>query len=273
MAVLAASAISLQANIAADNPYASIVDRNPFGLKEPPPPAPPPSENIPKTPPAKVTLTGLISMFGQPQVLLEIFDEPKGGGMPKKPILRQGERMGDVEVLEIDVEKNIVKIRNSGMETNLTFEVAKATAAAPGVPGIPTPPGAIPPPTGRPSPTVVSGNGNTGGGVTLMGGTAASPATADAYQNQNTGLRSIPQRPIRTDYNTAAAPPPMTREQANLLHSVVNQQNMQRGLPPLPTGNMNLNDGDGTPNPGGPPQLPQFPQFPRPGGPPRVPGR
>src|SRR5687768_10477570 len=82
-----AAAVSSMENVA-DNPYSSIVSRNPFGLKEPPPPPPPPADNAPTTPPATVTVTGFISLFGQPQVLLEIIDEPGKGGTPKKPILR-----------------------------------------------------------------------------------------------------------------------------------------------------------------------------------------
>src|SRR6185436_14385621 len=86
------------------NPYASITDRNPFGLKDPPPPPAPQSDAPPPAPAAKVTLTGLISMFGEPRALFEIFDEPGKSGTPKKPILREGERMGGVEVLAINVE-------------------------------------------------------------------------------------------------------------------------------------------------------------------------
>src|SRR5688572_8693973 len=103
-----------------DNPYATIVDRNPFGLKPPPPPPPPPEQTAPPVPMAKVTMTGLLSTFGEPRVLLEIVEEPgKGGGTPTRPPpMREGERQGPVEVLSIDVVKNTVRLRNSGVETN-----------------------------------------------------------------------------------------------------------------------------------------------------------
>lgn len=206
-----------------DNPYSTILARNPFGLKDPPPPPPPPTDNVPAAPPAKVTVTGFVSMFGQPQVLLEIFDEPGKAGTPKKPILREGERMGPIEVLSIDVAKNIVKIRNGNSETNLTFEVAKTTASP--VPGAPPPPAPLPTPgmpqagvPGQPgvgAPTVVGANaGNSGGsGVTLVGGgaTPATPAPGPTVTTGSvppplgsvdpSGLRSIPTRPIRTDAN------------------------------------------------------------------------
>ena len=265
LAILAASLLWTHANVE-DNPYATIVTRNPFGLKDPPPPPPPPQQNVPATPPAKVTVTGFMNLFGQPQVLLEIFDEPgKGGGTPKKPILREGERMGAVEVLQIDVHKNTVKIRNSGAETNLTFDIAKApTPGVPGVPGMPVPnnpppiPGAMPPPTtagGAGQPTVISGNANAGGsGVTLVGGgAAAAPAPtpsvntaidpATGLPTAGAGLRSIPNRPMRGGEA-------MTREQIEALHNSAQQKQANPSAPPMP-----------------------FPAFPRPGGAPSVPNR
>jgi hypothetical protein len=132
--------------------------------------------------------------------------------------------MGSVEVLEIDVAKNLVRIRNGPLETNLTFEVAKTTAgpvpgAAPPAP-LPFPGGASNPNTihaGGANPTVISGNGANagGGGVTLVGGGSAPQAgptvTTGNLPQPNvppalgspdpSGLRSIPSRPIRTDAN------------------------------------------------------------------------
>src|SRR5262245_9529241 len=116
----------VRANVEA-NPYATITDRNPFGLKPPPPPPPPQEQAPPPVPMAQVTLTGLLSSFGEPRVLLEIVEEPGKGGTAKKPILREGERLGPVEILGIDVVKNTVRIRNSGVETNVSFPVAKVS--------------------------------------------------------------------------------------------------------------------------------------------------
>src|SRR5262249_57008671 len=73
-----------------------------------------------------------------------------------------------IELISIDVENNMVKIKNAGAETNLTFEkieTAKAAApAAPAVPGFVPPgaprtlpaPGAIPPVPGAPTPTLIN---------------------------------------------------------------------------------------------------------------------
>ena len=231
-AICAAGALALcsglgRANVDT-NPYTTIVDRNPFGLKPPPPPPPPPEQTAPPVPMAKVTLTGLLSTFGEPRVLLEIIEDPtKGGGTPKKPILREGERLGPVEVLSIDVVKNTVRLRNSGVETNVTFEVAKSgpTPGGPGVPGAP-PTFTPPPPLNVPQPqnpqaSAVSPNGGNPGnnsGVTLMGGTTATTAAAGVPNALGAatdgGMRTIPSRPLRTE-NSA-----MTKEQQDLLSEV-----------------------------------------------------
>src|SRR5215470_5050359 len=103
MAVACGSAVSSLWADARPNPYSSIVDRNPFGIKPPPPPqleAPPP----PVAPLAKVVLTGVTSMFGPPRALLEITEsEPGKGPVISKRILREGDRDGSIEVLSIDV--------------------------------------------------------------------------------------------------------------------------------------------------------------------------
>ncbi len=238
-AVLAIGSTSLWANVDT-NPYAAIVERNPFGLKPPPTNSPVPEQTAPAVPMAKVTLTGLLSTFGEPRVLLEIIEEPgKGGGTPKKPILREGERMGPVEVLSIDVAKNTVKLRNSGVETNITFEVAKAgpVPGGPGVPGAaptytPPPPLNIPQPQNpqASAPTMVTPNGSSGGaGVTLMGNNpTASTGVPGALGTPDGGMRTIPSRPLRTE-NTGGLPP-MTKEQAEMMMEV----NRRRGVPPPP---------------------------------------
>src|SRR3954452_12750072 len=130
------------------NPYLSIVDRNPFGLKDPPPP-PDPTPVAPVVPPAKVILTGITSLFGpaSKRALIEITDqEPGKPANVRKPILREGERDGSIEVVSIDLEKNMVHIRNSGQELDLKFEDASknpSTAAHP----VSIPPPLTPPPT------------------------------------------------------------------------------------------------------------------------------
>src|SRR3954469_21768014 len=141
------------------NPYLSIVDRNPFGLKDPPPP-PDPTPVAPIVPPAKVILTGITSIFGasSKRALLEITEqEPGKPASVRKPILREGERDGSVEMVSIDLEKNIVHIRNGGQEFDLKFEdPSKSMSVAAHPASIPPP--LTPPPTGASSgsPTIIS---------------------------------------------------------------------------------------------------------------------
>src|SRR5438876_6958948 len=82
------------------NPYQGIVDRNVFALK--PPPAPQrPEDN--KPPPPTIKLTGITTILGNKRVLMNV-------QMPAKPpepaklqsfILTEGQRDGEIEVLEI----------------------------------------------------------------------------------------------------------------------------------------------------------------------------
>jgi hypothetical protein len=269
------------------NPYGAIVDRNPFGLKPPPPPPPPPEQTAPPVPMATVTLTGLLSTFGEPRALLEIIEATGkgGGGTPQRPPpMREGDRHGAVEVLAIDVVKNSVRLRNSGVETNIGFPVAKSTPApgGPGVPGKPptfTPPAMNIPQPNQPqasaSPTVISPNGANGNsGVTVFGGNTAPATTAGLPGALGTsadgGMRTIPSRPLRTE--ASGGLPPMTREQADLMM----EMNRLRGGPPAPPTSLtpmieqeiNGQNQNPQPPPGNFPRLPY-----RRGGPPPVPGR
>jgi hypothetical protein len=239
---------------------------------------------------AKVTMTGLLSTFGEPRVLLEIIEEPgKGGGTPTRPPpMREGERQGPIEVLAIDVVKNTVRLRNSGVETNVTFEVAKSTPT-PGGPGVPGAAPFKPPVMAMPqsaqapqasAPTVISPNGANGGGggVTLMGGGAptvtpsgAGVATATAGLptplGADSGMRTIPSRPLRTENNGAL--PPMTKEQADLLMEV----NALRGGPPAPPTSLRPLIQAAEQEHLQQQQNPAYPRLPYRGGPPPVPGR
>jgi hypothetical protein len=168
------------------NPFQSITDRNVFALKPPPPP--PSNDPAPAPPPqlAKVVLTGLTSLFGpnDKRAFLEI--EETGGKEKKstKPILREGERNGVVEVIAIDLDKGVVKIRNNGFETNLVFAEQKSSPAPPtAAPGtMPMPgrlPGAFPgtPPMG---------------GMGIPGGPSASGAMPMVIPRRGVGSDQVP---------------------------------------------------------------------------------
>ena len=195
---LAIPALAMAADDDEGHPFKHITERNVFALKPPPPP-PDPNDVPPPPPPvlAKVTLTGILNVLGPPRALLEVMENEPGKppGQPKKPILREGEREGSIEVLSIDVVKNLVKIKNGNFETNLTFEVQKQTtapalAAAPPPPML-QPPGAVAPPPGTPGAPEDMGRR----GVTVVGGTPVNTAQPNGAVPNPT--MQMPSRQIR----------------------------------------------------------------------------
>ena len=168
---LAASAQAALAEFES-NPYQAIVARNPFGLKEPPPPAPPPPP-VSTTLPGKVVLTGITTIFGNSRALLEVTEQEVGKTpTTRRPILHEGDRDGGVEVLSIDVENSLVRIRFAGAETNITFETPKMSQSAPApmaAGGFTPPPAAAAPAAFAQPTTATTYGGGGGGGVTVFG--------------------------------------------------------------------------------------------------------
>src|SRR2546421_11282835 len=67
LVIASANAITIDAS----NPYRGIVDRNVFGLKDPPPPPPPnPDANKPPAPP--ITLTGISTVLGTKRAFMTL---------------------------------------------------------------------------------------------------------------------------------------------------------------------------------------------------------
>ena len=134
-------------------PYQGVVERNVFGLKPPPPP-PDPEAN--KPPPPKIILQGITTFMNVKRALFKMQLPPKPGEPAKGEqsfILAEGQRDGDIEVLEINstAGSEFVKVNNFGTITNLTFEnngIKTASAPAPGVQ--PGPAGFVPPPAANP---------------------------------------------------------------------------------------------------------------------------
>jgi hypothetical protein len=274
------------------NPYVSVIERNPFGLKEPPPPpAPPPLQPTVALP--KIILTGIVtSLLGsEPRVLLEITEqEPGKAANVKKPIMRQGEKDGMIEIISIDVANNQVTLKNGGTQTNLSFEIAKSSGPGP---GLPTVPGLVPPPVSAPnmsalggsgSPTIISPGGvnsagRAGTGVSVFGGAApvaasgsASPinsAYASSSGAQMAGINNalaanagvgiygagnVPSRELRTDPNAA---PTASQVYQNMIRQKTAADQAGIVLPPFPP-SPHLQ------GPGGiPPSPPAIPNFPR----------
>jgi hypothetical protein len=181
------------------NPYRGIMERNIFGLKPPPPP---PSPEETKAPPPNIKLTGITTILGRKQALLMVAvpAKPPQPAREESYILTEGQREGEIEVLNIDEKGGSVKVNNRGAIQTLDFvnNGVKLPSAPPGSPlpvaaipamNIRTPgvinPGNSVPPTARQIPTrqlrlpgnpgpeasgIGAGTPGFGGGTTAMGG-------------------------------------------------------------------------------------------------------
>lgn len=206
---------------ASGTPYQSIVERNPFGLK-PPPPVADPSNNVP--PPPKIALLGTANMSGKKVAILKLMDPPKPGQPAQQDpfVLSEGEAQQDIEVKEINEKDGAVKIINHGKAMTLTFKddgakpPAGAAQAGPvpglGLPSLPAPrpiaqaasfaPPAAALPTAPSPPPVTT---EVGGGSTAA--TTPSVSAAGQVALLGGGQSMIP-RPIRMP-----EPPSATEEE------------------------------------------------------------
>ncbi len=215
------------------NPYQGIVDRNVFGLK-PPPPLPKPEDN--KPPPPKITLTGITTILGNKRALMKVQVPAKPGEPAKEQsyILTEGQRDGEIEVLEINELEGSVKVNESGLVTLLTFD--KDGAKLPSTPPPAVPLAGVPPAALAPANAYAPTTGSSP--VTSFGGAA------------NTGLKPIPTRTLRLPTAGGAAPgldtvtpqtqaakqaAPMSREEQIILMEVEREANKNNlSYPPLP---------------------------------------
>jgi hypothetical protein len=221
------------------NPYQLIVDRNVFGLKPPPPP---PDPEAAKPPPSKITLTGITTILGNKRALMKTPPPPGKPGEAAKTeqsfILAEGERGGDIEVIEIDEKSMTVKVNNAGVVESLNFEKngAKLPATAPPQP----PPGAAPgvPPGGIPAPAVHSMQAPGRDGLNLPTRTLRA---GDQAAGGSAGF-GIPQAGAANSVNPQGfgqAVPVRSAEETALLYEanrLKNEQLRQSGvpMPPMP---------------------------------------
>lgn len=104
--------LSLSSGALPGNPYEPIVTRNIFDLH-------PPLANVntpPQEPPCKITLDGIMTIFGSTQALFYV-DVPPRPPMPasqKSYILSEGQQQDDIEVTHIDIKNNVVTFNNHG---------------------------------------------------------------------------------------------------------------------------------------------------------------
>ena len=127
-------------------PYEAIVGRNVFGLKPPTP-----VTNVVETPtvPApKIRLQGLTTILGRRQVLFKAMLPAKPGEPAREQasVLSEGQREGEIEVLEINEITGTVKFNNYGYPQTLNMkDDAEKPAGGAVAAGLPQP-GVVPPP-------------------------------------------------------------------------------------------------------------------------------
>ena len=139
IAICLAGILALNAALRAEdaalpgNPYALIVARNIFALNPPPPPPDPNAQ--PAEPPVKITPNGVMSIFGQWQVLFKTAVAGKPG--EKSYMLAEGEAQDEIEVVKIDDKSGFVTFNNHGLVEKIPLDKAPSTIAAAGTPGVP----------------------------------------------------------------------------------------------------------------------------------------
>src|SRR5262249_24296966 len=153
-------------------------------------------------------------------------------------VMSENERVGEIEVLEINESAGTVRFRNQGFEQlkDITKDGVKPPtgpapgapgAAIAGLPGVPQPGGGVP----SPLPTLPNANSS----VTTFGGNSGNINVTRPIRPTQMGaggMAGAGRTQVATD------PPPMSNEEQTILmelHRKVNQERVTKGeLPPLP---------------------------------------
>jgi len=249
---------------------------------------------------AKVVLTGILNVLGPPRALFEVMEnEPGKQPNTKKPILREGEREGSIEVISIDIAKSIVRIKNGNVETNVTFETLKQSGGGPTLTasGAAAPPPALnlppPAPAMNTSAIVPTGSPNSRPGRSIVVAGAEPVASSSlagsssmlamgnasaAYGNGNGNSFQMPSRQIRGTQNQPQQQPVTDPAQQWIHMKALEEAAGKQNVPFPPTPPVPGMDPTGTPAPGNPgtgtppprsgrPPPPMPPGFPMPPGP------
>jgi hypothetical protein len=203
-------------------PYHGIVARNVFDI-HPPVPHDPALDKPPTPPPPNIRLQGITDILHRKQVIFKVQlpSKPPAPAKEESYILTEGQREGEIEVLEIDVKAGTVKMNDYGVITNLSIELngeklvsGPPAGAPPPVPGAQPPaPGAFVPPSlpaGRMPPRTLrlpgaAGAQNSPGaqstpGISANPGYSGGPVSAGGTANQQQADPSDPN--VRYRFNT-----------------------------------------------------------------------
>lgn len=185
------------------NPYAIVVARNIFDLN--PPVAVDPNAKA-EEPPVKIVPNGIMSIFGQLQVLFKV-PAAKPGGKDEAYILTEGQSQDDIEVTKINEKAGIVTFNNHGIVQELPLVVTQPSSIP--IPGFPAGNPGIPGMTPGAAPGAATG-GNTGNNP-FNNRFGNRSGRSSGSQDSGSGLRNVPTR--NSTFNAASQiPPGMTPE-------------------------------------------------------------
>jgi len=198
---------------ASSSRYDLIPRRNVFKLKEPPQPEPVAPTNPPL---AKVNLVGISSMNRKLAFLkLAGASKPGNASVEQSLMLGEGQRDGDIEVLEINERAGLVRIKQGAETLDLSFEKDGLKSN---------------PPANVVNQTMPAENPSTGPGPTpppQMPNPAASPPPLPVAPQQNyLGKRKLPTR------NLNVTPPPLPTIPQPLVPSTPAAQGQPNQLSP-----------------------------------------
>jgi hypothetical protein len=232
--LLLAATVQADTTESKDNPWRVIIDRNPFGLQDPPPPPDPSS--LTNQPPVKIDVkfTGVSSDSNSKRAWLMIPPGP-GRPQPKYLSLSEGDSDGDLKVLEINETETTVKVLNAGVPVTLNFKehglaAPVAPVIHPGLPGAAPVPGVVPAP-GIPPPGI-----RTAAAAPYAPQPSVTPGTS-GQPSANPSLRTIPARNLRT---TPVEPQQQVDPAVQYLQMKVQEERARREgiphppIPPLP---------------------------------------
>jgi len=228
------------------NPFGNIVKRNPFGLNKPPPVQQAPAAQPPVALGTNnLKFTGISTVFNVKKAHFMIND-PTKTPPAQYYSLSEGEQMGQLEVVKINVTNCTVKVRAAGVEQDVSFKTHGIVAAAapqpmpnmpgasfvagggaPGRPPIPGQPGGVAPGQMAPNqPLPITGGASSSGNQ-------ASISAAAINSQLSAGSTAIPSRATRVDVNSQAAPTQTPYDRAAWLQRV-QQRKLTEGPPPMP---------------------------------------
>ena len=201
LAACCACTLALNAGLHAEdaalpaNPYATVADRNVFNLVSPPPVVEP--SPAPASPPVKITPNGIMSIFGELQVLFKVAG--KTPGKEDSYILAEGQGQDGIEVTKINVKAGVVTFNNHGLVQEIPLVNAPSSSA---------------PAFANPALSAMARGGNPG-----------EMRIGNGFGNRPAAVSSNPSVPDTSTYLTAIPKHavPMTPEEQAILNSIQQQ--------------------------------------------------